>query len=47
MSGNQLSGSIPEEIGYLPNLDRLQIDQNQISGRIPKSFANLSSIKHL
>jgi len=47
LNGNLLSGSLPEEIGYLKNLNRLQIDENNISGPIPKSFANLTSIKHL
>ncbi|KAJ0982027.1 hypothetical protein J5N97_010282 [Dioscorea zingiberensis] len=46
LNGNQLSGSLPEEIGFLPNLNRIQIDENQISGTIPKSFANLKSTKH-
>ncbi|KAF5930671.1 hypothetical protein HYC85_031544 [Camellia sinensis] len=46
LNGNQLTGPLPDEIGYLPNLDRIQIDQNQISGPIPKSFANLSKTKH-
>uniref|UniRef100_A0A0D3EVI6 non-specific serine/threonine protein kinase n=1 Tax=Oryza barthii TaxID=65489 RepID=A0A0D3EVI6_9ORYZ len=47
LNGNQLSGSLPDEIGYLQNLNRLQIDQNEISGPIPKSFANLTSMRHL
>lgn len=47
LNGNQLTGSLPEEIGFLPNLDRIQIDQNYISGPIPKSFANLNKTKHL
>lgn len=47
LNGNKLSGSLPEELGYLPNLIRLQVDENQISGRIPKSFANLSRLRHL
>ncbi|KAM3333342.1 hypothetical protein ACQJBY_028433 [Aegilops geniculata] len=46
LNGNQLSGSLPDEIGYLQKLNRLQIDQNQISGPIPKSFGNLTSMKH-
>ncbi|KAG4935123.1 hypothetical protein JHK85_050042 [Glycine max] len=46
LNGNKLTGSLPEEIGYLPNLDRIQIDQNQISGPIPTSFANLNKTKH-
>ncbi|CAO2034677.1 unnamed protein product [Urochloa humidicola] len=47
LSGNQFNGTIPEEIGFLPNLSRIQIDQNLISGPIPKSFANLNNIKYL
>lgn len=47
LNGNQLTGSLPEELGYLSNLDRIQIDQNQISGPIPRTFANLTKIKHL
>lgn len=47
LNGNKLTGPLPEELGYLPNLDRIQIDQNQISGSIPKSFANLNKTKHL
>ncbi|CDP01075.1 unnamed protein product [Coffea canephora] len=47
LSGNQFTGSLPEEIGYLENLERIQIDQNQISGQLPKSFSNLKAAKHL
>ncbi|KAK7844678.1 putative lrr receptor-like serine/threonine-protein kinase [Quercus suber] len=44
--GNRLTGPLPEELGYLPNMDRIQIDENQISGPLPKSFANLNKTKH-
>jgi len=47
LNGNQLTGSLPEELGFLPKLDRIQIDQNNISGPLPKSFANLNKTKHL
>jgi hypothetical protein len=47
MNGNNLTGPLPEELGYLPNLDRIQIDQNNISGPIPTSFSNLNLTKHL
>jgi Leucine-rich repeat (LRR) protein len=47
LNGNQLSGILPDEIGNLQNLNRLQVDQNQLFGPIPKSFANLRSVKHL
>ncbi|KAH9717035.1 putative LRR receptor-like serine/threonine-protein kinase [Citrus sinensis] len=46
LNGNELTGSLPEELGYLPKLDRIQIDQNYISGPLPKSFANLNKTKH-
>ncbi|KAL6546889.1 hypothetical protein OROMI_022610 [Orobanche minor] len=47
LSGNQLTGSLPEELGNLSNLNRIQIDENRISGPIPLSFANLSKIRHI
>ncbi|KAB1211957.1 hypothetical protein CJ030_MR5G023735 [Morella rubra] len=47
LSGNQLTGPLPEELGYLPNLDRIQIDQNNISGPLPVSFSYLNKTKHL
>jgi hypothetical protein len=47
LNGNKLSGSLPDELGYLSKLDRLQVDQNNISGPLPKSFANMSSVRHL
>lgn len=47
LNGNELTGSLPEELGYLPKLDRIQIDQNYISGSLPKSFANLNKTRHL
>lgn len=47
LNGNKLSGSLPAELGYLSNLNRLQIDQNNISGTIPESFSNLNSVRHM
>lgn len=47
LNGNKLTGPLPDELGYLSNLNRLQVDQNEISGQVPKSFANLSSMKHM
>ncbi|KAB1211956.1 hypothetical protein CJ030_MR5G023736 [Morella rubra] len=46
LNGNQLTGPLPEELGYLPNLDRIQIDQNNISGPLPVSFSYLNKTKH-
>jgi hypothetical protein len=47
LNGNQLTGHLPEELGYLPVLNRIQIDENNITGRIPLSFANLTNAQHL
>ncbi|KAF3634576.1 putative LRR receptor-like serine/threonine-protein kinase [Capsicum annuum] len=43
----KMRGSLADELGYLSNLNRFQIDQNQISGEIPKSFSNLNRIRHI
>ena len=37
--GNQLSGEIPPELGNLPNLKYLYLDQNQLSGCVPSSLS--------
>jgi hypothetical protein len=47
LNGNQLTGPLPEELGSLANLNRIQIDQNRISGPIPISFSNLTKAMHL
>ena len=47
LNGNKLSGSLPDELGYLSNLKRLQVDTNQISGPVPSSFSNLKSVRHM
>ncbi|BAB10966.1 receptor protein kinase-like protein [Arabidopsis thaliana] len=46
LSGNQLTGSLPQELGSLSNLLILQIDYNEISGKLPTSLANLKKLKH-
>ncbi|GKV44005.1 hypothetical protein SLEP1_g51234 [Rubroshorea leprosula] len=40
------SCSLPDELGYLSNLEILQVDENNISGPIPTSFANLNKTTH-
>lgn len=47
LSGNQISGPLPDELGDLPNLVKFQLDLNYISGPIPESFAKLPNVKHL
>ena len=44
---NQLSGSIPPELGSLSNLVDLSMRGNQLSGSIPPELGNLSSVWYL
>ena len=41
---NQLSGSIPSELGNLDNLGTLSLSNNQLSGSIPSELANLANL---
>jgi Leucine-rich repeat (LRR) protein len=48
LSGNQLTGSIPPEIGNMTNLERLTIINNeQLTGTIPPEIGNLTNLTHL
>lgn len=47
LNGNRFTGILPPELGSLSGLNRIQIDENQISGPIPPEFAGLTSIQHL
>lgn len=44
---NNLNGSLPEEIGQLNELKRLQLRYNGISGNIPASIGNLKKLEIL
>jgi len=44
---NQLSGSIPDELGNLTNLERLHLSGNQLSGSIPADLGNLMNLERL
>ncbi|KAK0608064.1 hypothetical protein LWI29_025007 [Acer saccharum] len=44
LSYNNLSGSIPLELGNLNILEFLQLNNNHLSGEIPSTFENLSSL---
>ena len=45
--GNQLSGSIPPELGNLTNLKDLNLSGNQLSGSIPPELGNLANLTWL
>ena len=47
LSDNQLSGSIPAQLGNLSSLESLYLSFNQLSGSIPKELGNLSSLESL
>jgi Leucine-rich repeat (LRR) protein len=47
MSSNQLSGTIPPELGQLSNLEFISLFINQLSGTIPPELGQLNSLKYL
>ncbi len=47
LDSNQLSGSIPPELGNLSQLSWLCLGSNQLSGSIPPELGNLSQLSYL
>ena len=47
LSSNLLIGTIPVELGSLPNLTALDLSSNQLSGSIPSQLGNLTNLWYL
>ena len=47
LSGNNLSGPLPREIGDLVHLERLALFNNALSGPIPPEIGNLAKVRDL
>ena len=47
LSRNNLTGSIPPELGSLLRLSNLDLSFNQLTGRMPAELGNLSDLVHL
>ena len=47
LNNNQLTGSIPPEIGNLTNLTSLYLYDNQLTGSIPSEIGNLTKLTGL
>eukprot|EP00971_Amphidinium_carterae_P033859 666787-Amphidinium_carterae.3 len=47
MKRNQLSGSIPDAVFYIPMLQECDLLHNQLTGNLPDNFATISSLRVL
>ncbi len=45
--GNNLTGTIPPELGNLNNLEKLTFNRNKLSGNIPPELGNLNNLTNL
>ncbi|MBW2735963.1 MAG: leucine-rich repeat domain-containing protein, partial [Deltaproteobacteria bacterium] len=47
LSNNQLTGSIPSELGDLPKIQTLNLHDNMLTGNIPPELGQLSTLQNL
>jgi len=47
LQNNNISGSIPSELGKLPKLQTLDLSNNFFRGEIPPSLGHLRSLQYL
>ena len=47
LRNNNLTSTIPKELGNLTNLEHLELDDNALSGGIPVELGNLTNLEHL
>ncbi len=47
LNHNQLTGSIPTELGHLTNLSYLSLNYNQLTGSIPTELGHLTNLSYL
>lgn len=47
LDSNNLTGSLPSELGNFPNLQQLNLNDNKITGSIPSTLGTLSQIRSL
>jgi Leucine rich repeat len=47
MTRNNISGTLPQDLGYLSHLEQISLENNVIWGRIPKEVASLARLEVL
>ena len=47
LPNNNLTGTLPESLGDLTSLGRIQLDTNAITGNIPESIGNITGLNYL
>jgi hypothetical protein len=44
LGGNDLSGTLPASIGSLPNLEKIELSDNEFTGILPDTIMNGTSL---